>query len=63
MVLDRLEKIVSFVDTSTNIQQRAVIVCKTFDNEFTMKEKIEHDANVLNNMCKNIRNDIETLNV
>ncbi len=45
-------------------------MCKTFDNEFTrltdvatMQVRTKHDASLLNTICTNIRNDIETLNV
>ena len=62
--------IVSSMDTSIDVKQRATIVCKTFDNEFTtltnvatMKAQTDHDVNIFNNMHKDIKNDIETLNI
>ena len=68
-ILDRLEKTISSLDTSAIIQQKATIMCKTFDNEFTMLSNVaivqaqtKHDASLLNSICTNIRNDIETLN-
>ena len=45
-------------------------MCKTFDNEFTtltnmatIQAQIEHDGKLLNTMCTNIKNYIETLNI
>ena len=68
--MDRLEKIVSYVDTPIDIQQKVAILCKTFDNEFkmltnvaTIQPQTKHDGKILNNMCTNIRNDAETLNI
>lgn len=65
-----MEKTVSPIDTPANIQQRATNLCKAFDDEFTtltnvatIQAQIEHDGKILNTMCTNIRNDIETLNV
>ena len=68
--MDRLKKIVSPIDTPTDIQQRVAILCKNFGNEFTtltnvatIQAQTEHDGKLLNTLCTNIRNDIETLNV
>ena len=32
-------------------------------NVAAMQAQTEHDGNILNTMCTNIRNDIETLNI
>ena len=54
-VLDRMEKIVSPVDTPADIQQHAVILCKAFDDELstlsnvaTIQAQTEHDGKLLN---------------
>ena len=65
-----MEKVVSLVDTLVDIQQWIIILCKAFDNEFTtlsnvasIQSQTEHDGKLLNTMCTNTRNDIETLNI
>ena len=69
IVLDRIEKIVRLVDTPSNVQQREVVLCKVFDEEFTNLINVstshaqkEHNDKLLNSMSENIRNDTETLN-
>ena len=69
-ILDKMEKIVSPVDTSIDIQQCATILCKAFDDEFTtlmdvatIQAQTEHEGKLLKTMCTNMRNDIETLNI
>ena len=69
-VLDRLQGIIRPIDTPTDVQQHATILCKVFDEEFrnlsnvaTSQSQKEYNDKMLDNMCKNIRNDIETLNL
>ena len=70
IVLDKMEKAVSPIDTLADIQQRATVLCKAFDDEFstlmnvtTIQAQTEHNGKLLNTMCTNMRNDIETLNI
>ena len=65
-----MEKVVSPVDTPTDIQQCTTILCKAFDDEFTtltnvasIQAQIEHEGKLLNTMCANMRNGIENLNI
>lgn len=51
LVLDRMEKIVSPIDTLVDIQQRTTILCTSFNDEFstlsivaTIQAQIEHDV-------------------
>ena len=34
-ILDRIEKIVRPIDTPSDVQQHAIVLCKVFDEEFT----------------------------
>ena len=54
----------------TNVQQCTVVICKFFDEEFTNLSNVatsqahkEYNSKMLDNMCTNIKNDIETLDV
>ena len=60
----------SFVDTTADIQQQAKNLCKAFDSEFStlideasVQAQTTHDASLLNTICTNMRNDMNTLNV
>ena len=69
-ILDKMQKVVITIDTPIDIQQRTTILCKAFDDEFstlinvaTIQAQIENDNKLLNTMCTNMRNDIETLKI
>ena len=69
-ILDRIEKIIRPVDTTSDVQQRAIVLCKVFDEEFTNLANVatshvqkEYTNKLLNSMSANIRNDIEKLNL
>ena len=60
----------NFAITTRNIQQRATILNRAFDSEFITLSNVaivqahtKHDASLLDTICTNVRNDMETLSV
>ena len=69
-ILDRMAKTMTPTITTSNIQQRATLLIKSFDNKFPTLSNVvivqaqrKHDANLFDTICINVRNDMQKLNV